>query len=133
MQIHWKEHPWENNNHCKIIEYKNTSIKYQGSFEYNFLENLEEENDIEWVKLNVMRGPSIWYIDPTTNKKRLYISDFIISNTIYEIKSGWTWNKHGKDKNLEIKNKAKLTTCIINGYNVFLILDGEKINARTLD
>ena len=89
-------------------------------------------NGIDWIKDNVKRGPAIWYKDPTDNTKRLYISDFIIDNTIYEIKSRWTWNKHGKDLILEEKNKAKLTTALREGYNVILILDKEEINAQTL-
>ena len=69
----------------------------------------------------------MWYIDPTDGIERLYISDFIINNTIYEIKSLWTWNKHGKDLVLEEKNKAKLTSGIRQGYNVVLVLNKEEI------
>jgi hypothetical protein len=38
-----------------------------------------------------------------------------------------TWNKHGKDLILEEKNKAKLTSCIQQGYNVVLVLNKEEI------
>lgn len=127
MQEHWKNNPHQNNLHCPLILYKDTSINYQGSFEYCFLENLETIHGIEWVKLNVKRGPSLWYIDPSDSIERLYISDFIIDNTIYEIKSLWTWNKHGKDLILEEKNKAKLTSSIQQGYNVVLVLNKEEI------
>jgi len=133
MQEHWQKAPHQNNLRCPLISYKDTKINYQGTFEYDFLEKLENLNGIDWLNQNVSRGPSIWYIDPTDNIKRLYISDFIIGNTIYEIKSNWTWNKHGKDKILEEKNKAKLTACIKEGYNVILILNKEEINARSLD
>jgi hypothetical protein len=71
----------------------------------------------------------LWYIDPLDNIKRLYISDFIIYNTVYEIKSAWTWNKHGKDMLLEEKNKAKLQAAKDKGYDVILVLDKEYINA----
>jgi hypothetical protein len=128
MQEHWIAHPWKNNKNCPLELYKNTSINFQGTFEYKFLEELEQENGIEWVNSNVKRGPSIWYIDPTDNTERLYISDFIIDNTVYEIKSGWTWNKHGTDLVLEEKNKTKLTACIKLGYNVVLILNQNRIN-----
>lgn len=127
MQEHWKNNPHQNNLQCPLILYKDTSINYQGSFEYCFLENLETTHGIEWVKLNVKRGPALWYIDPTNAIKRLYISDFIIKNTIYEIKSLWTWNKHGKDLILEEKNKAKLTSSMQQGYNVVLVLNKEEI------
>lgn len=129
MQLAWKQDPWQNNLQCPLIEYKNSGVNYQGSFEYEFLNNLEKENGIEWIKENVKRGPSIWYIDPTDNIKRLYISDFLIYNTIYEIKSLWTWNKHGKDMLLEQKNKAKLNAAKEAGYEVILVLNKEYINA----
>jgi hypothetical protein len=132
MQTHWKNNPHQNNLQCPLVAYKNTNINYQGSFEFKFLEKLEIANGIDWVIDNVQRGPALWYIDPTDNIKRLYISDFQIGNTIYEIKSQWTWNRHGKDLILEQKNKAKLTTCLNEGYNTVLILDEKEIDARTL-
>lgn len=127
MKKHWDSNPWQNNKQCPLLLYKNTDINYQGTYEYNFLEKLENSNGIEWVKDHVKRGPSIWYFDPMDNTKRLYISDFIIDNTIYEIKSAWTWNKNGEDELLENKNKAKLTECINKGYQVMLVLDGVEI------
>ena len=128
MQKHWEEHPWQNNIECPLLRYKETSLNYRGTYEFEFLEELEQEYGIEWLTTNVLRGPSIWYIDPTDNTKRLYISDFIIDNTIYEIKSGWTWNKHGKDPILEEKNKAKLTACIELGYNIIVVLNQKRKN-----
>jgi hypothetical protein len=133
MQDHWAAHPWQNNIYCPLLSYKNTIVNYQGSFEYEFLEILEDKHDIDWIIKNVVRGPSIWYIDPTTNTERLYISDFLIENVVYEIKSSWTWNKRGKDFDLENKNKAKLAAIIKNGYDAILVLDGREINATTLD
>jgi hypothetical protein len=81
---------------------------------------------LDWIAHHVRRGPSVWYID-TTGTKRLYISDFLIDNTIYEIKSYWTWNRHGADMDLENNNKAKLNECLKQGYKVMLVLDGEEI------
>lgn len=127
MQEHWAKNPWQNNLECPLLPFKETEIMYQGTFEFEFLEELEYEHGLEWVKNNVKRGPSLWYIDPTDNSTRLYISDFIIDRTIYEIKSDWTWNKHGKDLLLEQKNKAKLTSCINQGYNVILVLNQKRI------
>jgi len=127
MQQHWEENPWQNNPHCPLLEYKNSNVNYQGSYEYEFLEILEDRNGLQWIIENVARGPSIWYNDPTTNTERLYISDFLIDNTIYEIKSSWTWNKLGKDLNLENKNKAKISKALSSGYNVILVIDGKEI------
>jgi hypothetical protein len=127
MQEHWANNPWDNNAQCPILEFKHTGLVYQGTYEYEFLEELELEHGIEWIKDNVKRGPSIKYIDPTDLLERLYISDFIINGAIYEIKSSWTWNKNGKDSTLEEKNKAKLTACVDKGYNVILVLNHQRI------
>lgn len=132
-QAAWAKKPWQNNLQCPLIAYKNTKLNYQGSFEFNFLQTLENLHGIEWVENNVRRGPTVWYVDPTSQVKRLYISDFLIDNTVYEIKSFWTWNKHGKDLSLEQKNKAKLMACKEQGYNVMLVLNGEIIDASNLD
>ncbi len=127
MQLHWASNPHNNNPRCPIVEYKDTKINYQGTYEYNFLESLEQIHGIAWLLTNVCRGPSIWYMDPVDNIKRLYISDFIINNTIYEIKSQWTWNKKGKDLDLEKRNVAKLSQCIAEGFSVKLILDKKEV------
>ena len=129
MQEHWSQNPWQNNLQCPLIPYKDTELLYQGTFEYDFLESWESLNGINWVVENIKRGPAIWYIDPTDNTERLYISDFLIYNTIYEIKSSWTWNKHGKDMLLEAKNKAKLEAAKLAGYNVKLVLDKDEKDA----
>jgi hypothetical protein len=123
-QERWKERPWNNHGpRGEWVLYKDTTIGYQGSYEFHFLNELELRHGIDWLIENVKRGPAIWYYDPVSDKKRLYISDYIINNTIYEIKSSYTWNKKGKDLNLEITNKAKLNECIMQGYNVKLIKD----------
>lgn len=128
MQEHWASKPWQNNLECPILFYKDTFLQYQGTYEYEFLEELELEHGLDWIVSNVKRGPSLWYFDPVDQKERLYISDFIIDNTIYEVKSSWTWNKHGKDLNLEKKNKAKLTECVKQNYNVILVLNQKRIS-----
>ncbi len=127
MQQHWQTSPWQNNLECPMLKYKTTELVYQGTYEYEFLEELELEHGLEWLMENISRGPSIYYTDPTDNVSRLYISDFLIGNTIYEIKSSWTWNKNGKDTSLEEKNKAKLTAGVNNNYNVVLVLNHRKI------
>lgn len=127
MREHWKESPWDNNVQCPILPYKDTEIPYQGTYELAFLQGLEKQFGLNWVKNNVSRGPSVWYIDPVDGVKKLYISDFIIQNTIYEIKSKWTWNKTGMDPNLELRNKAKLLECVKLGYTVKLILEKKEI------
>lgn len=134
MREHWAKNPWDNNIQCPILEFKNTGLVYQGTYEFEFLGELELEHGLEWVKENVKRGPSVWYNDPEDGSKKLYISDFLIHNTVYEIKSSWTWNKHGKDLILENRNKAKLTECVKQKYNVILVLNQKRIEyERVMD
>jgi hypothetical protein len=126
MQEYWRNNSHQNNIQCPLLPYKNTELNYQGSYEYNFLSKLEEEHGLDWIQQSVTRGPSIWYNDQK-GIKRLYISDFLIYNTVYEIKSHWTWNRHDADLELEFNNKAKLTECVNAGYNVILVLEGKEI------
>jgi hypothetical protein len=134
MREKWASKPWDNNAQCPILDFKNTGIVYQGTYEFEFLEELEEEHGLEWISQNVTRGPNIWYIDPTDGTKKLYIGDFLIHNTVYEIKSSWTWNKHGKDLVLETRNKAKLTECVNQNYKVILVLNQKRITyERAMD
>lgn len=126
MQLHWKNNPHQNNIQCPLLPYKDTTINYQGSYEYEFLEKLEQRHGLDWVKSNVKRGPSIWYNDPKDGVKRLYISDFLIDNTIYEIKSRWTWDRNGTNEVLENMNKEKLNECVRQGYKVILVLNKQE-------
>lgn len=126
MQKHWQERPW--NNHPKWDNYKETDIRIQSSYEFNFLEDLENEYGIDWVVKNVKRGHTFYYVDPKTDQKSLYISDFQIDDTIYEVKSLYSWNNKGENQELEELNKAKLDSVLKNNYNVVLVLEGKRID-----
>lgn len=125
MRKRWEENPWNNN--PKWRNYKDTDIVVQSKLEENFLSNLENEHGLDWVKTNVKRGPCFRYTDPITKKERLYISDFISDNTIYEVKGFYTWDKKGNDANLRLLNIAKLDKVVESNYNVILVLEGENI------
>ena len=129
MQDYWAARPWQNNLQCPLIPFKASDILYQGSYEFQFLEALEKTHGIDWLSSNVKRGPVIWI--EFNGKRKLYISDFQIGNTIYEIKSSWTWDKHGTDPELLKLNKAKLAQCLLEGYNVILVLNGKEITYDT--
>jgi len=89
MRQHWANNPW--NNMPKWGTYKDTGIQIQSNYEKNFLQDLQDKHGLEWVKENVQRGPCFYYKDPETKKERLYISDFKIDNTIFEVKGNYTW------------------------------------------
>lgn len=107
----------------KSAKYKDTNVRYQGSYEYKFLENLEITNGLEYIKKSVFRGQTIKYIKPTTNDVHLYMPDFLIENVTYEIKSGWFWDRCGRDNELRRINIAKLDAAA-KYTDVVLVLDG---------
>lgn len=108
----------------RLKRYKNTTIYYQGSHELKFLEKKElEYGSVELLIAKVKRGPTFKYFDPTKDKERNYFSDFIIGNTVYEIKSSWTWNNRKKGSDIENTNKAKLIAVINKGFSVVLVKD----------
>jgi len=126
MQKFWQDHHQHSDGTASLVPYKTTSVIYQGSYEFDFLQTLETEHGLEWIEENVSRGPTIRYVSPADGTERVYLSDFIIGDTIYEIKSSWTWDHHGTNQELAAKNKAKLDECIAQGYTVILVLDKEK-------
>lgn len=99
-------------NHCYIplLEYKNTTLKYQGSYEKDFLDTFSE-------KIKIENGPTIKYT--YKNKNSRYYSDFFIPsyNLIIEIKSTYTFN------NAKKINLAKQKACLEQGYNFIFIVD----------
>lgn len=104
-----------------------TGIRYQGSYELNFINLMKNKFGIDWVRQNLRRGPSIQYID-YYGKQRWYLSDFIVDNTVYEIKSDWTWNRRGRDKIMEQNNINKLRATLQAGYVVKLVREGNEID-----
>ena len=126
-RVAYAQNPWSNTVQCPILLYKDTGLVYQGLYEHRFLSSLETKYGLDWLKVNVRRGPVIWYIDPESQIEKMYISDYLIGNTVYEIKSRWTWDKHGTDTKLGDQNKAKLDACATNGYKVILVKDGVEI------
>jgi len=125
MRKHWEKSPWNTN--PKWRNYKDTEIVIQSKLEEKFLSELEYKHGLDWIKLNVKRGPCFRYTDPSTKKEKLYISDFICNNTIYEVKGFYTWDRHGEDNNLRLQNIAKLDKVLESNYNVILVLEGENI------
>lgn len=121
MQKKWESEPWANRLRANFKLYKNTKICYQGTHEHAFLENLENKHGLEWVLQNVKRGIPFWYVS-VNQKQRLYLPDFIIGNTLYEIKSIYTWKKDFEN------NKRKLNEALKHGYNVKLILNKNELD-----
>lgn len=107
--------------------YRDSHLHYQCTYELKWLSDIEKDKGLIWLLTNVKNGPSFKYLNPIVNAYRYYISDFMIGNTIYEIKSSYTWNRNGSDMELEAVNKAKLQSVKMQGFDVILILDHTEI------
>ena len=100
-------------------KYKEFDLYYQGKNELVFLTDLEEKYGKEWFNKNVKRGPTFEYY---FQGKRRYQSDFLINDTIYEIKSRWYWDNNGTNQVLKEQNLAKLKSAS-QDFEVILVLD----------
>lgn len=124
MREYWLKEPWANRLRANFKKYKTTNIPFQGTYEFSFLESLEQKYGLEWIQNNVKRGTPLWY-ESATGKKRLYLPDFLIKNTLYEIKSLYTWKRDFEN------NKRKLDEALNRGYNVILVLNKNEFNYTT--
>jgi hypothetical protein len=97
------------------ILYYNNDLYYQGSYEKDFLDKVNEQNKISKIK----RGARFSY--SINGKKRQYRSDFLYENIIFEIKSSWTYGKTNVEK--REKNHIKFKSVLENGYRLIIILD----------
>lgn len=104
----------------KLKSYKDTKLLYASTYEYKWLEGKEITYGMSWILSNISRGPTFKYYDNISNSYRFYPSDFIIGNTIYEIKSIYIFNKTPIDK---ARNILKLDTILANHYQCKLILN----------
>ncbi len=99
-------------------KYKDTDLYTESFYEERFLDRKQD------IISTIKRGPVIRYINPITNTEHNYFPDFIIGDTIYEVKSLWTW---GKEKNVQMINNAKLNAALNLGYKVVLVYEGKEI------
>ena len=105
----------------KILEYKNSGINFQGSYELHFLEKMEERGLLN----EVQNGKSYNYV--YDEKEHVYHTDFFYKGNNIEIKSGWTYNKNGKDKSLEEVNKTKWKSVVDSGDKIVVLLSKQQI------
>jgi hypothetical protein len=85
----------------KILEYKDTGIHYQGSYEKYFLELIEEKGLLS----EVYNGQSFDY--EWDGQIHVYHTDFTFRGKQIEIKSKWTYDNNGKNNELKLLNEAK--------------------------
>jgi len=98
---------------ARKVEKYNESLYYQGSYEKDFLDYINNLGMLD----NIKRGPIIDYKIDGKNKK--YFPDFYYEdmNLIIEIKSSYYFKKYYKN------NISKMGKCIEDGYNFIFIID----------
>lgn len=98
---------------AKTIKYYNEVLYYQGSYEKNFLDRMNNLNLLS----NICRCKPVKYMFNGINS--IYYPDFYFKdlNLIIEIKSSYYYNKF-YDKNI-----VKMKTCIDMGYNFIFVVD----------
>jgi len=104
-----------------IQSYKDTGIFYNGSYEKYFLELLEERGLLEYVS----NGDSFFY--NLDGESHTYHVDFKFRGKQIEIKSGWTYNKNGKDMKLQRLNETKWSSTRDCGEELIVLIDKKEI------
>jgi hypothetical protein len=105
----------------KVYKYKDTDLYYNGSYEKFFLESMEEKGLLN----ELSNGDSFIYIINDT--EHTYHVDFKFRNKQIEIKSGWTYNKNGKDVELQVLNETKWKSVIESGNDLIVLIDKSEI------
>lgn len=104
-----------------VRQFENTELNYQGSYELLFLGLIKAKG-----LLNEISTPEpVSYI--LNNKDYVYNPDFEMRGKIIEIKSSWTYNKNGTDKNLETKNHTKWDAARKSGKEIIILKSKEEI------
>ena len=105
----------------KMLNYKDTDLSYQGTYEKFFLDLMDKENLLD----HVSNGDTFEY--EYDNKKHAYHVDFKFKDKLIEIKSGWTYNKNGKDLELQKINEAKWKSVRDSGEILIVLIDKSEI------
>jgi hypothetical protein len=100
---------FKNSKNFKLLEYKNTKVFYQCSYEYDFLKKYYDKFK------DIYKGLAIIYY--RDNKCHFYYPDFHIPslNLIIEIKSDWYYD--------EYLDNIKKEATINSGFNYIMILN----------
>lgn len=105
----------------KMFKYKETELHYQGSYEKLFLELMEDKGLLG----EVLNGDTFEYV--LENKTHSYHVDFKFKGKQIEIKSGWTYNKNGKDLELQNINDTKWQSVRDSGLEFCALIDKSEI------
>ena len=101
--------------------YKNSNLSYQGSHEKYFLELMESKGFLNMVFVG--KSYNYYY----NEKIHTYYSDYTFNNVVIEIKSYWTYNRNGSDKELESINETKWQTFRDSGDLIIILKSKHEI------
>lgn len=104
-----------------VKQFENTKLNYQGSYELYFLELMNQKELISEI---FIPGTVNYTLN---NNTHVYNPDFEFRGKIIEIKSSWTYNKNGVDKELENKNHAKWNAVKITGKEIIILKSKKEI------
>jgi hypothetical protein len=96
-------------------------LTYQGSYEKYFLELMQEKGLLD----SVLNGKT--YIYYLNGEQHYYHSDYMFSDITIEIKSEWTYNRNGKDKELELENETKWQSVRDCGDAIIILFSKKEI------
>jgi hypothetical protein len=105
------------------IRHYNDFLFYQANNEKYFLDSI---NNLGLINV-INNGISLKYF--FDNKLRVYISDFMYNNIIFEIKSSYTYDNTGEKQKKNVyyklrqKNNTKWKTVLQQGYRMIVIFD----------
>jgi len=105
----------------KVKKYKETELYYQGSYELNFLELMEDKGLLDQVS----NGRSYDY--EFLGEKHVYHTDFVYDGKDIEIKSGWTYNKNRKDMELQNINETKWQSVRDSCKKIVVLIDKSEV------
>ena len=109
-----------------VKQFENTELSYQGSYELYFLNLINQKGLIGEISTP---DPISYNLN---NNLHVYNPDFSFRGKIIEIKSSWTYNKNGKDKELENKNHAKWQA-VRNSCKEIIVLKSKKEIERFIE
>ena len=106
---------------CKVFQYKNTDLTWQGKYEKYFLEQMEKYGFLN----ELSKGKSYNY--ELNGKQHVYHSDYWFNNSVIEIKSTWTYNRDGNNKEMELENEAKWQAVKHNEDEIIILFSKKEI------
>lgn len=106
-----------------VKQYENTNLNYQGSYELYFLDLMNKRGLINEI---TTPQPFNYIIN---NNTYVYNPDFEFNGKIIEIKSSWTYNKNGADKELENKNHSKWNAVKTTGKEIIVLKSKKEIES----